>query len=82
VGSIPIHSRNPSRRGFFHRKSLEFTEDRTNPLGVMHKAEIVHPMQAERRIVNSTMLVTEGEAIGPDKQREFVTIDTISQKVY
>jgi hypothetical protein len=48
----------------------------------MHKAEIVHPMQAERRIVNSTMLVTEGEAIGPEKQREFVTIDTISQKVY
>jgi hypothetical protein len=65
-----------------NNSSLAFIEDRTNSLGVMHKAEIVNPTEAERRIVNSTMLVTEGDEIGPDKQREFVTTDKISQKVY
>jgi hypothetical protein len=61
---------------------LPFTGDRTNPLGVMHKAEVVNLTESERRIVNSTMLVTDGEEIGPEKQREFVTTDKISQKVY
>ena len=44
--------------------SLPFTEARTNPLGVMHKAIIVTPDDAERRIVNSTMLAVGGEEIG------------------
>jgi hypothetical protein len=62
--------------------SLPFIEARTNWLGVMHKAEIVNPTKSERRIVNSTMLITEGEEISREKQREFVTTDKISQKVY
>jgi hypothetical protein len=61
---------------------LPFTEDRTNPLGVMHKAEVVNPTESERRIVNSTMLVTEGEESSPEKLHEFVTTDKISHKVY
>ena len=60
---------------------LPFTEDRTNPLGVMHKAEVVNTTESERRIVNSTMLVTEGEENSPEKLYEFVTTDKISHKV-
>jgi hypothetical protein len=61
---------------------LPFIEERTNPLGVMHKAEIVNLTESERRIVNSTMLVTEGEENSPEKLHEFVTTDKISHKVY
>jgi hypothetical protein len=38
--------------------------------------------ESERRIVISTMLVTEGEENSPEKLREFVTTNKISQKVY
>lgn len=61
---------------------VPFTETGTNRLGVMHKAIIVTPNESERRIVNSTMLVTEGEEIGVAQQEEFVRTDAISQKVY
>ena len=61
--------------------SLPFAEARTNPLGVMHKAIIVTPDDAERRIVNATMLaVGERDEIG-EQQQEFVTADQISQKI-
>jgi hypothetical protein len=65
-----------------NNSSLPFTEARTNPLGVMHKAEIIDPTEAQRRIVNSTMMVTEGEEIAFEKQAEFVRTNKISQKNY
>jgi hypothetical protein len=65
-----------------NNSSLPFSEARTNPLGVMHKAVIITPNEAEQRIVNSTMLVTEGEEITVEKQEEFVKTDKISRKVY
>lgn len=65
-----------------NNSSLPFTDDRTNPLGVMHKAIIATPNEAERRIVNSIMLVTEGQEIAAEKQEEFVVTDKISQKHY
>jgi hypothetical protein len=65
-----------------NNSSLPFTEARTNPLGVMHKAAIATPNEAERRIVNSTLLVTEGEEVAAGKQKEFITTDEISQGVY
>jgi hypothetical protein len=71
-----------SRILLINNSSLPFTEARTNSLGVMHKAIIVTPDDAERRIVNSTMLVTEGEEIAAEKQQEFVRTDKISQKAY
>ena len=74
----PVHA----RILLINNSSLPFTETRTNPLGVMHKAIIVTPNEAERRIVNSTMLVTEGEEIAVEKQEEFVRTDKISRKVY
>jgi hypothetical protein len=66
-----------------NNSSLPITEARTNPLGVMHKAEIINPTEAERRIVNSTMLaVGGGEEVGQEQVRQFVSTDEISQKVY
>jgi hypothetical protein len=72
-----------SRILLVNNSSLPFTEARTNSLGVMHKATIVTPDDAERRIVNSTMLaVGETDEIGPVQQQDFVATDKISQKVY
>ena len=65
-----------------NNSSLAYSEARTNPLGVMHKAIIVTPDEAKRRIVNSTMLVTEGGEIAAETQEEFVVTDKISQKNY
>lgn len=62
---------------------LSFLVGRTNPLGVLHKSEIVNPNEAERRIVNSMMLTTFGQdEISTEQQQEFVITDRISQKVY
>ena len=72
-----------SRMLVINNSSLPFTAARTNPLGVMHKAIIVTPDESERRIVNSTMLVTEGDdEISAEKQEEFVRTDKISEKNY
>jgi hypothetical protein len=46
------------------------------------KAIIITPDDAERRIVNSTMLVAEGDETSAEKQEECVTTDKISQKNY
>jgi hypothetical protein len=82
VTELPQPAEGHARILLVNNSSLPFTEDGANPLGVMHKAEVMAPTESERRIVNSTMLVTEGDEIGPEKQREFVTTDKISQKVY
>lgn len=66
-----------------NNSSLGFAEDRSRPLGVMHKAEIAEPNEAERRIVNSTMLVIGAvEDVGAEQQREFIQTEHISRKVY
>jgi hypothetical protein len=83
VTELPPPNDGHSRILLVNNSSLPFTEARTNPLGVMHKAIIVSPDDAEQRIVNSTMLaVGDSDEIGPEQQREFVTTDKISQKVY
>lgn len=64
-----------------NNSSLPFTEGRTHPLGIMHKAEVVNPTESERRIVNSTMMATEGEEIVKDRQQEFVRTTAISKKI-
>jgi len=80
---LPQPAEGHSRILLVNNSSLPFTEARTNTMGVMHKAIIVTPDDAERRIVNSTMLaVGEADAIGQEQQREFVTTDKISHKVY
>jgi hypothetical protein len=83
VTELPQPHDGHSRILLVNNSSLPFTEARTNHLGVMHKAIIVSPDDAERRIVNSTMLaVGEGDEIGPEQQRDFVTTERISRKDY
>ena len=82
VTELPQPADGHARILLVNNSSLPFAEARTNPLGVMHKAIIVTPDEAERRIVNSTMLATEGEELSPEKQQEFVTTDKISEKNY
>jgi len=56
----------------------------TNPLGVMHKAEIEAPDATQQRIVNS-ILLTAGEASTPDDHKrevDFLASDAISPQVY
>ena len=49
----------------------------------MHKAEVVNPTGAERRIVTSGMLVVGGaDDVSRERQQEFVATDGISRKVY
>ena len=82
VTELPQPDEGHARILLINNSSLPFSEGRTNPLGVMHKAIIVTPNDAERRIVNSTMLVTDGEEVGVEKQAEFIKTDKISPKVY
>lgn len=79
---LPQPAEGHSRILLVNNSPLPFTEARTNPLGVMHKAIIVTLDEAERRIVNSTMLVTDGDEIIAETQEEFVTTDKISKKNY
>jgi hypothetical protein len=80
---LPQPDEGHSRILLVNNSSLAFSKERKNPLGVMHKAIIVTPDEAERRIVNSTMLsVGEGNEIGQEQQEEFVTTDQISKKNY
>lgn len=79
VTELPQPEPSPARILLINNSSLPFTEARTNSLGVMHKAIIVTPNEAERRIVNSTMLVAEGEEIAAEKQEEFVRTDKITR---
>ena len=62
---------------------MPFTEARTNPLGVLHRAEILTPDESERRVVNSMMLEAGGpEEIGDDQLRAFVKTEEVSKKFY
>lgn len=83
VTELPEPGRDHYRILLVNNSSLPFTEARSNPLGVMHKAEILSPMTTERRIVNSMMLaVDEADEISQGHQREFVATEKIDQRVY
>lgn len=81
VTELPQPAEGHARILLINNSSLPFTEDRTNPLGIMHKADILSPTKTERRLVNSTMLVTEGEEIGKELQEEFVRTNEISKRI-
>ena len=82
VTELPQPAEGHSRILLVNNSSLPFIKESKNVLGVMHKAIIDTPNETERRIVNSTMLVTEGEEISAEKQTEFVKTDKISKKAY
>jgi hypothetical protein len=81
VTELPQPAEGHARIVLLNNSSLPFTEEHTNPLGVMHKADILNPTPAERRLVNSMMLTTEGEDIGKELQEEFVRTKEISKKI-
>ena len=82
VTELPQPEPGHSRILLVNNSSLPFVKDSKNALGVMHKAIIDTPDDMEHRIVNSTMLVTEGEEISAEKQSEFVKTHKISKKAY
>jgi hypothetical protein len=81
VTELPQPAEDHTRILLINNSSLPFSEEQMNPLGVMHKAEIANPSMLERRLVNSMMLVTEGEEIDKDRQEEFVRTREISKKI-
>lgn len=83
VTELPQPRDGCSRILLINNSSLPFDEGRMNPLGVMHKAEIVTPDESKHRIVNSIMLgLGEHDLIGQAQQHEFIATDAISPKAY
>lgn len=84
VTELPQPEVGHSRIVLINNSFMPFTETRTNPIGVMHKAEIISPNDAERRIVNSIMLaLDEGSEVQDSAQEhEFLTTDKISPRIY
>ena len=80
VTELPQSADGHSRILLINNSSLPYTADRTNPLGVLHKAEILGPDESERRIVNSIMLAVGGpEEVGDEALRAFVATEEISR---
>jgi hypothetical protein len=83
VTELPQPADGHARIVLVNNSSLPLAEARTNPLGVMHKAQILNPTEAERRIVNSALLaVGDSEEVAPEQVREFIRTDEISKKLY
>jgi hypothetical protein len=86
VTEVPPLEDRASRIVLINNSSLPFTNARTNALGVMHKAEILNPIESERRIVNSIMLTTADSSapdkVGDEQEFAFVTTDKISTSNY
>jgi hypothetical protein len=82
VTELPQPTEGHSRILLINNSSLPFVESRTNSLGVMHQATIINPNDSQTRIINSTMLTTEGDEIEQSQVDEFVATEDISKKVY
>lgn len=85
VTELPQPSPGHSRILLINNSCLPFTAARVNPLGVMHKAEIVHPDDSQHRIVNSIMLATAAASAAEDatiQEHDFIATDNISPKAY
>lgn len=83
VTELPQPKEGHARILLINNSSLPYTDARSNPLGVLHKAEIINPDESERRIVNSIMLAAGvPEEIDEETLRSFVATEEISQKLY
>ena len=72
-----------SRIVLINNSSLPFTGEGVNPLGVLHKAEIIDPDDSKRRVVNSMMLAAGGtEDVSEGQLRQFVATEEVSRKFY
>jgi len=66
-----------------NNSSLDFSTDRTNPLGVMHKAVIDALDPAQSRVLNSMMLVAGlPEEVEERELLDFMETDKITQRLY
>ena len=73
---LPQPADGHSRILLINNSSLPYTDGRANPLGVLHKAEIIEPDESQRRIVNSIMLEAGGpEEVGDEALRGFVATE-------
>jgi hypothetical protein len=83
VTELPQADERHARLLLLNNSFLPFVEARTNSLGVLHKAEIVNPSESERRVVNSVLLALgDTEAIGRERQDDFVKTEVISPRIY
>jgi hypothetical protein len=83
VTELPEPAEGHSRILLINNSSLPFDEARSNPLGVLHKAEVLDPDDSKRRLVNSMMLAAgEPDEAGEDLLREFVATEEVSKRVY
>lgn len=83
VTELPQPAEGHSRILLINNSCLPYTAARTDPLGVLHKAEILGPDESERRVVNSIMLAADGpEEVGGEALQEFIATEKISQKSY
>ena len=86
ITELPLPEEGHSGILLINNSLLPYTDARTNPLGVMHKAEIINPNEKERRVVNSIMLATADisvpDRIGQQQESVFVSTDKISPSIY
>lgn len=88
VTELPQPAAGHSRILLINNSSLPFTAARTNPLGVMHRAEIIDPDDRKRRIVNSIMMTTALDQFDTPaidelaREQEFIATEQISPKIY
>ena len=68
--TLPLPAEGSSRLIVINNSSHEF--------GVLHQASIKHPNPAERRIINSKTLTTEGEELAKDGLHTFLMTEEIS----
>jgi hypothetical protein len=84
VTELPAFRPDHAQVLLINNSSLPCTAEHINPLGVMHKAEIVNPTPSAQRLVNSIMLGTAGAAaadlIGTEGQRQFVETSAVNWK--
>lgn len=67
-----------SRLLLVNNSMLPYAEGQPNPLGVLHRAEIPHPDDSQRRVMNSIMLrVDETDATDPSLLERFVADDAV-----
>ena len=80
---LPPGPSHHSRVVLINNSALPFSVARTNPLGVLHQAEIPQPDASRRRVINSIMLrVGDSEEIDPGSLEHFVATDEISGQVF
>jgi hypothetical protein len=86
ITELPLQAAGHSWILLINNSRLPFTDARTNPLGVFHKAEMMNPDKSEQRVVNSIMLTTAEvsapDPIGDEQEAGYVITDEISSSNY